>query len=53
MAVLIFIRRYKYPIYELNVNRSFIEYNYHFIHECKMKMLKLLLFIDNIISIDT
>ena len=47
MAVLIFIRRYKYPIYELN-----IEYNYHFIHECKMKMLKLLLFIDNIISID-
>ena len=47
MAELIFIRRYKYPIYE------FIEYNYHFIHECKMKMLKLLLFIDNIISIDT
>ena len=50
MAVLIFIRRYKYPIYELNVNR--IEYNYYFIHECKMKMLKLLLVIDNIISID-
>ena len=45
MAVLIFIRRYKYPIY--------IEYNYHFIHECKIKMLKLLLFIDNMISIDT